>query len=353
MTPSRTRGPDRNDQRGQHAAVRLPGLSIDGYSLALPDPEGDGFLGDRASQTAFRELIGRARRDHLAGRDPFGRRGSRTLGKDEIDLVLVGGGADASHALHLAVEEYARQLCYVVQVFMAQADWAGVQRIIIGGGFPEHEAGSLAMRRAIRLLELSQTGVSLVALRHDPDEAGLLGWSVLVPDEVHDYDAFLAVDVGGTKLRCGIVRHGLRRDASGGSGKVLESLVWRHADDRPSRGQAVRRTAAMLNALAAFARTQRIRLAPFVGVACPGTVEADGSLSAGAQNLPGNWEHPFNLPDALGAHLDRVEGREPVVVMHNDAVIQGLSELDRMADVRRFAVLNIGTGLGNATYTRR
>lgn len=352
MAASRRRSTSPDD-RGRHAAVHLPGLDIDRYSLPLPDPEGEGFLGDRASQTAFRSLIDRAREHHLDGRDPFGRTPSRQLGKDEIDLVLVGGNPDAAHALHLAVEEYARQLCYVVQMFLAQADWAGVQRIVIGGGFPEHEAGALAMRRAMCLLELADTGVDLLPLRHDPDEGGLLGWSPLLPAAARRYDAFLAVDVGGTKLRCGIVEHRLGRDASGGRGRVVESLVWRHADDGPNREQAVQRMAAMLNALSAFARTLGLKLAPFVGIACPGTVEADGTLSAGAQNLPGNWERPFNLPQALAVHLDPVAGHVPAVVMHNDAVVQGLSELDRMADARRWAILTIGTGLGNATYTRR
>lgn len=36
--------------------------------------------------------------------------------------------------------------------------------------------------------------------------------------------------------------------------------------------------------------------------------------------------------------------------MHNDAVVQGLSELPFMRDVKRWAVLTIGTGLGNASY---
>ena len=38
-------------------------------------------------------------------------------------------------------------------------------------------------------------------------------------------------------------------------------------------------------------------LAPFVGIGCPGVIEADGSIDRGGQNLPGNWEHKsFNLP---------------------------------------------------------
>ena len=342
-----------SDDRGRHGAVNLPGLAIDEYSLRLRDPDGDGFLGDRASHTAFRALLDTARRDHLHGEDPFGKTPASELGKDEIDLVLVGGSTDGAHAVHLAVEQYARSLCDVVQVFMAQPQWAGVERIVIGGGFPEHETGALAIRRAMRLLELADTGVTLHPLRHDPDEAGLLGWAPLLPEDAHAHDAFLAVDVGGSNIRCGIVQHRLHKNAHGGKARVVESLKWRHADDEPDRKEAIGRTAAMLNGLAAFARTLDLRLAPFVGIACPGEVEPDGAISAGAQNLPGNWESPFHLPDALAPLLDPVDGTPPRVVMHNDAVVQGLSELRRMRKAKRWAVLTIGTGLGNATYTMR
>jgi hypothetical protein len=40
-------------------------------------------------------------------------------------------------------------------------------------------------------------------------------------------------------------------------------------------------------------------------------------------------------------------------VIHNDAVVQGLSELPRMQDYERWGVLTIGTGLGNARFTNR
>jgi hypothetical protein len=39
--------------------------------------------------------------------------------------------------------------------------------------------------------------------------------------------------------------------------------------------------------------------------------------------------------------------------MHNDAVAQGLSELPWMQDVKHWAVMTIGTGLGNAHFTNR
>ena len=39
--------------------------------------------------------------------------------------------------------------------------------------------------------------------------------------------------------------------------------------------------------------------------------------------------------------------------MHNDAVVQGLSEVPFMQDVDHWGVLTIGTGLGNARFTSR
>ena len=348
-----SRSPAPKDQRGLHGAMRVPGLRIDHYNLLVRDPEGDGFLGDRASQTAFRALLDTARRHHRTGKDPFGKTPSSDLGKKEIDLVLVGGDPDAAHLLHLAVEEYARRLVHVAQVFLAQPQWNGVEKIVLGGGFPDHEAGGLATRRAACLLAHAGIDVTLHELRHDADEGGLLGWVPLLPHKHHEQAAFLAVDVGGTNIRCGIVEHRLGKDADGGKARVLEVLKWRHADDAPSRSEAVLRLAAMLNGLSAQARTRGLDLAPFIGIACPGQVERDGTLSHGAQNLPGDWEQPFNLARALADHLDPIDGSAPRVVLHNDAVVQGLSEHRRMRKARRWAVLTIGTGLGNARYSNR
>ena len=74
----------------------------------------------------------------------------------------------------------------------------------------------------------------------------------------------------------------------------------------------------------------------------------------GGQNLPGNWEgEGFNLAAELTSRLPRIRDHEPVVILHNDAVVQGLSEVPAMTDVTHWAVLTIGTGLGNARFTNR
>ena len=336
---------------GPHGISRIPGLTIDSYNLAIPDPDGDGFLGDRASQTAFREVLDIVRKMHATGKDPFGRARSDELSKKDIDLVLLGGDADASHMTHLAVEEFARRLVHVVQGFRAQPSWEGVKRIVIGGGMPESQVGQLAIRRAQRMLRNVRSGVDLVVLSHDPDEGGLLGWTQMVPTQFRRFGAFLAVDVGGTNIRCGIVEPRWANAADGAKARVIESMQWRHADDDPERGEAIARLAAMLNGLSAFSRTLGLKLAPFVGIACPGQIEPDGRIAQGAQNLPGDWEAPFHLPRELTRRLDRVGGRRPVVAMHNGAVVQGLSERPRMRGAKRWGVLTVGTGLGNASFT--
>jgi hypothetical protein len=45
-------------------------------------------------------------------------------------------------------------------------------------------------------------------------------------------------------------------------------------------------------------------------------------------------------------------GKHPTtVIMHSDAVVQGLSELPFIQDVKQWGILTIGTGLGNAVFT--
>lgn len=39
--------------------------------------------------------------------------------------------------------------------------------------------------------------------------------------------------------------------------------------------------------------------------------------------------------------------------MHNDGVLQGLSEIPFMPDYKRWGILTICTGLGNARFTMR
>ena len=44
---------------------------------------------------------------------------------------------------------------------------------------------------------------------------------------------------------------------------------------------------------------------------------------------------------------------DTAILMHNDGVAQGLSEVPFMQDVEHWGVLTIGTGLGNARFSNR
>jgi hypothetical protein len=59
------------------------------------------------------------------------------------------------------------------------------------------------------------------------------------------------------------------------------------------------------------------------------------------------------LPIASHELIPEIAGEKTSIVMHNDAVVQGLSEVPRMADVEHWGVLTIRTGLGNARFTYR
>jgi hypothetical protein len=59
-----------------------------------------------------------------------------------------------------------------------------------------------------------------------------------------------------------------------------------------------------------------------------------------------------SLVDSAGNAFTRVRVKEEIVV-HNDAVVQGLSEAHRMRDVCHWGALTVGTGLGNARFSNR
>jgi predicted NBD/HSP70 family sugar kinase len=184
----------------------------------------------------------------------------------------------------------------------------------------------------------------------------LIGAVHLAPSWVfHAFDAILAVDVGGTNIRAGVVQLNLKKSKTLEKAKVWKFSLWRHGDEEGvKRETAITRLGEMLEGLVVAAEKKKIKLAPFIGIGCPGLIEHDGSIDRGAQNLPGNWESSkFNLPASIHEMIPEIGDHETSIVMHNDAVVQGLSEIPYMQDVERWGILTIGTGLGNARFTNR
>jgi predicted NBD/HSP70 family sugar kinase len=336
-----------------HAAQTLTAVTVDSYNEELREAEG--FVGDRASGKAFRKIIDqcRAELEEKGHEDPLGEKATREMSKSKLDKILLGKDPLASGLIQTAVEAFGTELAAVIRQFLCLPAWVKTERIVIGGGLSSSHMGELAIGRAAAILA-EQSAIQLCSIVHHPDEAGLIGAVQLAPSWVLDgHDAVLAADIGGTNMRAGLLKFKVK-NAEVSKAEVLKRIHWRHADDKPTRDQAVDRLADMLKELAELAGTEKLKLAPFVGLACPGLIDEHGTILRGGQNLPGNWEgEAFNLPAEIAKRLGRLGSHEPAIVMHNDAVVQGLSEVPNMQDVEKWAVLTIGTGLGNAHFTNR
>jgi predicted NBD/HSP70 family sugar kinase len=339
---------------GRHGATRLPSVDVDSFNIELKND--DGYLGDRASKGAFRKILDTLREPlKKNGDDPLGRESTDSISKSTLDEALVGDDIGAAALVHGAIEEFAQELAYVTRRFLKTKAWADTERIVVGGGFRESRVGELAIARTDLLLKAEGPKVDLVPIRYHPDEAGLIGCLHLAPSWIFEaHDSILAVDIGGTNIRCGVVETRWKKAPDLSKASVWKSELWRHADDEPTREGAVKRLVKMLKELVGAADAEGLKLAPFIGIACPGVINEDGSIEKGAQNLPGNWESSkFNLPASLVEAIPQIGDHDTAVLMHNDGVAQGLSEVPFMQDVERWGVLTVGTGLGNARFTNR
>ena len=111
------------------------------------------------------------------------------------------------------------------------------------------------------------------------------------------HDAILAADIGGTNVRVGIVSSMPTsaamspRPMSGSASTGGTSTTSRR------REEAIDRIADMLAKLIERATKEKMKLAPFMGIGCPGLIDERGTILKGGQNLPGNWEgEGFHLP---------------------------------------------------------
>jgi hypothetical protein len=269
---------------------------------------------------------------------------------------LLEGEPEAAGIIHAAIEDFSQEFALIIQRFLKLKEWKDTERIVVGGGFRASRIGELVTGRTTIILKTEKIDVELVPIRNHPDEAGLLGAVHLAPTWMFKaFDAVLAVDIGGTNIRAGVVQLNLKKSNTLAKAKVWKYSLWRHGDEENvKREQAIVQLGSMLKGLIGAAGKKRLKLAPFIGIGCPGVIEEDGSIDRGTQNLPGNWESSkFNLPLALYEMIPTIGEHETSVVLHNDAVVQGLSEIPFMQDISRWGVLTIGTGLGNARFTNR
>jgi predicted NBD/HSP70 family sugar kinase len=337
-----------------HGAEQLSLVTVDTYNAELRTA--DGFVGDRASKRAFQAILDDWReRVRAVGEDPLGESPSERLSKKQLDKLLAEGDAEAAGVIHGAIEEFAQEFAAVIRRFGRLKYWKDVERIVVGGGLRQSRIGELAIGRTAVILKAAGQEVELKPIRSEPDHAGLLGSVQLVPSWIlSGHDSILAVDIGGSNIRAGIVELRTKKKPDFSDATVGRFELWRHGEDNPKREDAVARLVEILKDLIKRGGKDGLQLAPFIGIGCPGVIEADGSIDRGGQNLPGNWEvKSFNLPHLLREAIPNIGDHETVIVMHNDAVVQGLSEAPFMQDVEHWGVMTIGTGLGNACFTNR
>ncbi|MBB4575880.1 putative NBD/HSP70 family sugar kinase [Rhizobium lentis] len=338
-----------------HGATVLPLVTVDDYNNELRDK--NGFIGDNANKKTFQQKLDDWRkRIRKVGDDPIGKTATTKLSKKKIDALLKGDDMEAAALVMGAVEDFAQDFADVIGKFLKDKRWVKTERIVVGGGFRHSRFGELTIARTMVILKAAGIDVEIVPIVHHPDEAGLIGSVHLMPRWMFKgHEAILAVDIGGTNVRAGVVKFGKDDVPNFADASVWESTIWRHADDEPSRTATIERLTAMLQELIGKAEKASLKPAPIIGIACPGIIKADGSIERGGQNLPGgNWESDsFNLPAALMKAIPEIGDDSTFVMMHNDAVVQGLSQIPFMTDVSRWAVLTIGTGLGNAHFTNR
>src|SRR5215813_13870442 len=127
-----------------HGSRVLPMVEIDGYNTESSDDEG--FLGDRASKSAFRETLDRWRKLlRKADRDPFDDKATEDINRKTIDALLVDGAPDAAGMVLAAIDDFSQQLAGVISHFLKLKAWRDTERIVIGGGMRASRIGELVI----------------------------------------------------------------------------------------------------------------------------------------------------------------------------------------------------------------
>jgi hypothetical protein len=258
----------------EHGSRKLRFVVIDSYNIELRD--GESFPGDRASKRVFQAMVdewrGRLRRD---GGDPLDHRPTKELYKDkkELERVLFSGDPEAAGVLIGSMEEFAAELASVVTRLLETPEWRDTQCIAVGGGFREGRVGEPVIGRASVLMRAKGLSISLVPLRHHPEQAGLLGGVYLAPEEVlREYRGILAVDIGGTNVRTGIVEPDIDVDGSILDARVHSYELWRHADRKPDKQELLDHMLARLRHMADAATREGPPSWPSAAPACFGAM---------------------------------------------------------------------------------
>jgi hypothetical protein len=135
-----------------HGAARLPAVDVDSYNTEVKDDEG--FIGDRASKGAFRNIVENWRKPlRKQGEDPFGDLPSKSLTKKEFDEALAKGDLEAAGVIQGAVEDFSQELAVIIRRYLKLKSWKDTERIVVGGGFRASRVGEIAIGRTSVILK--------------------------------------------------------------------------------------------------------------------------------------------------------------------------------------------------------
>src|SRR4051794_8137258 len=100
-----------------HGGSPLGPIVVDAYNAELRDDEG--FIGDRASNRAFRAIIDESReRLRDVSEDPLGETPTEELSKKKLDKLLLGGDPESAGVIQGAIESFSSELTTVVTRFL-------------------------------------------------------------------------------------------------------------------------------------------------------------------------------------------------------------------------------------------
>src|SRR3984885_10270956 len=255
-----------------HGAEQLSLVVVDAYNAELRSSEG--FVGDRASKRAFVAIVDDWRaRVRQAGDDPFGDTPTAEISKKQLDKVMSQGDAEAAGIIQGAIEEFSQEFAQVIRRFLRLKNWKDVQRIAVGGGLRQSRIGELAIGRTAVILKASGFEIDLKPIRHESDHAGLIGSVQLLPAWIlKGHDSILAVDIGGSNIRAGGVELRMKKKPDFSDATVGRFELWRHVDEGPKREDAVARLIEILQDLIKRSGKDGLKLAPFIGIGCPGVI---------------------------------------------------------------------------------
>ena len=143
-----------------HGGARLPAVEVDSYNLEIKDDEG--FLGDRATKGAFREILENWRKPLRKNGERSVRRGSqrRASAKKRSTACWPKASRKPPAWCKARSRSSPRSLRWSSAAYLKLKAWRDTERIVIGGGFRASRVGELAIGRAGVILKAEDIDVS-------------------------------------------------------------------------------------------------------------------------------------------------------------------------------------------------